>query len=336
MVKHIFTAITLTILLFANGGKTTPKIVKNHTILKGFNVNWSFLPPINSKMIDAIISLKPQILRYPGGTISKTWDWKSGTSSKGRRRTPHKLKDLSAVAKATGADVIFVLNIMTSNLINQIALLKKAKSMGIAIKYIEIGNEVYLSREKFKDNVKKFPTGKEYGKFANRWAKKIKKIFPRVKIGITMFSRTNSKKDRMKNWNNLVIKNIEDKNYDALIYHIYLKFPKNSKLNNNIVDNIVTKRVDDFKKAKIYDKTKEIWITEYGVLANTLEKTITSTKKLADFLESIADISMVHVLYTKIRRHAKSKWRYFSMLAKPKADALTKLGKVFKDRYNKQ
>ncbi|NOX14939.1 MAG: hypothetical protein GXP61_02745, partial [Epsilonproteobacteria bacterium] len=197
-------------------------------------------------------------------------------------------------------------------------------------------NEVYLSSKKFQDNIKKFPTGKEYGIFANKWASKIKKEFPHVKIGLTLFSRVNSRKYRMKSWNNLVVKNIKNKNYDALIYHIYLKFPKKSKLNSDTVNSIVQKRVYDFQKAMVNDKTKEIWITEYGVLANSLEKTIETTKKLADSLESIGNISMVHVLYTKVRKHTKSKWRYFSMLTKPKADTLTKLGKVFKNRYNKR
>ncbi len=306
----------------------------NQTSKTGYNINWSFLPDLNQAIIDAAASLKPDIIRYPGGTVSKTWNWETGTTSKQPNRPAHTLDDLFSLKEATGADVIFVLNTINKTLDNQLEMLTTAQEMGIPIKYIEMGNEHYLGKGdnaddagNHQDNVKAFPTGKEYAEFVNRWAPAIRDAFPDAKIGITLLGRSNTN-ERLKNWNQLIVENINDSSFDAYIYHLYVH-PRNIEVTQQNVDVIIEQRTDDLEAVMIDDNSKEIWITEYGVHADTLEDTVILTSALADYIESIATISLPQVLYTKSSR------TFFSILQPPDADSLTDLGLMFYQRKNK-
>ncbi|MCK4441924.1 MAG: hypothetical protein KAU90_07940, partial [Sulfurovaceae bacterium] len=272
--------------------------------LRGANINWSFLPEISQGLLDATNSLNPEIIRYPGGTISKTWNWKDGTTTKGNR-TPHILDDLLILQKATNTKVIFVLNIIHKTLENQLELLRTAQSMGITINYIEMGNELYLGSEvtsddsgKYQDNVDAFPSGTEYAQLINKWSPIIYNEFPNVKIGISMFSRV-SNDERKKRWNDLVTKEIKPKNFDAYVYHIYISTDNSIELNSSTIPDIIKERIDAYKSVKVNDDSKEVWITEYGVHTDTIEKTVTLTKALADYIETHVNLALAQVLYTK-------------------------------------
>jgi len=291
--------------------------------LTGVNINWSFLPKLDQGILDATASLHPKMIRYPGGTISKIWDWESGTSTKGNREA-HTLDDLLRLQKATNAKVIFVLNTIQKTLENQLNLLRSARDMGIKIEYIEMGNEHYLG--KFQYDLEAFPTGADYAKFVNRWAKAIRKEFPDAKIGISMFSRV-SRDERKSAWNESILKNISRENFDAYVYHIYISAQNVGELTAKRVENIIKERTDTYESVKIDDPSKEVWITEYGVRTDTIEKTLLLTNALADYIESHADIALPQVLYTK------SDKSFFSMLKAPNANSLSTLGEMFANRW---
>ena len=304
------------------------------TELIGFNINWSFLPDLNEDIVGATVSLNPDIIRYPGGSVSKTWDWETGTTSKSPNRPAHTLDDLFTLKDATSAEVVFVLNTITRDLDNQLELLRTAQGMGISINYIEMGNEHYLGKGNnsddagnHQDNVEAFPTGKEYAEFVNDWAPRIKAEFPNAKIGISMLGRTN-KNERLQTWNQLIVENIIPENFDAYVYHIYVRPDNDIELNDENIAEIIQERTDVLESVMIDDDSKKVWITEYGVHADTLESTVILTSALADYVESIADISMPQVLYTK------SDKTFFSLLASPDADYLTELGEMFSERQN--
>ena len=331
MRKSLIKIIILFNLLFSFSQAENTKV-----LLTGFNVNWSFLPQLNKQMIERTIDLKPKVIRYPGGTVSKTWDWEKGKTSKPGKRSVHTLDDLASIKKATKADVIFVLNTISSTLEKQLELLRTAKSIDIPIKYIEMGNEHYLGSGKnvddsgkHQDNVEAFPTGKEYAIFVNKWAKKIKKEFPSVKLGITMIGRS-TKGVRQRTWNDSIVDNIDNTLFDAYIYHIYIHDRKNKKLNKIVTEKMIQKRIDDFEKIMIDDSSKEIWITEYGVHTSTEKRTVLLTNELANYIDSIATISTPQVLYRKPYNGKEKK--FFSLLTNPDGAELTELGKMFAKR----
>lgn len=327
--KQLFILITLLALFGCTESKNNTQDEK----LTGMNINWSFLPPLTQDIVDATASLNPKMIRYPGGSVSKTWNWEDGTTSKSINRPPHTLDDLLIIKEATNAKVTFVLNTINKTLENQLELLRTARAMGIPIEYIEMGNEHYLGKGNnaddagnHQDNVDAFPTGKEYAEFVNNWSPAIRDEFPDAKIGISMLARTN-KNTRLQTWNDLIVSTIEAKNFDAYIYHIYVRSNSSLELNDENISEIIKERTDIFESVKIDDNSKKVWITEYGVHADTLDKTVTLTSALADYIEAEADIALPQVLYTK------SSSTFFSMLTAPDADALTALGEMFAERW---
>ncbi len=261
-------------------------ITKNEKIY-WYNINWSFLPKLDNTKIEIIKELKTDIIRYPGGTVSQYWDWEKWISTKNPNRTAHKLNDLAKLQKATNAKVIFVLNMITSDLDNQIKMLKQAQNLWIKIEYLEMWNEFYLSWEKHSDYVKKFPTAREYVNTLNSWTQKLKQTFPNVKIWVVMTWREINNK-HWKDWNKIVGNNA--KNFDAFVYHIYSTWDTLKDVEN---------RIARYKAVKFQDSSKQTWITEYGAHSSNKQDKIKLTEKLIEFVKKEAQISLIHFLYKK-------------------------------------
>ncbi len=281
-----------------------------------YNINWSFLPELDEQKIEVIKKLKTDIIRYPGWTVSQYWDWRKWISTKNPNNTPHKLTDLAKLQKATNAKVIFVLNMLTSNLDNQIEMLKKAENLWIKIEYVEMWNEFYLSWENHQDYIKKFPTAKEYVNTLNIWTQKLKQTFPNIKIWVVAISRPINNK-HWKDWNEIIKNNA--KNFDAYVYHIYSNWDTLES-----IQNIVAK----YREVKIQDNTKQIWITEYGAHSSNKDTKVLLTKKLIEFVKKEADISLIHFLYKKYDDIDS-----FALI-NPDFSGLTKLGEEFNKENN--
>src|SRR5207248_10180294 len=127
-------------------------------------VRWS-----NSSLLRALAELKPQTLRYPGGTVANYWDWRQGWFVRGAQVPPNwynlppapaPLEDFKQAIKASGATPVFVLNMLTSTLDAQLAMLRHARWLGLPVALVELGNEFYLNAP---DYAAAFPTGQDYG-----------------------------------------------------------------------------------------------------------------------------------------------------------------------------
>jgi len=321
--------------------------LKGNSTLTGFNINWRFLPKIDETLEFHVAELDPKIIRFPGGTIANSWDWEQGKSDSKKGGVIHSLDDLDELKDVTEAEVIFVLNILSSDLDKQLEMLEKAKDLGIAIKYVEIGNELYLGQGgankddsgKHSKNVEKFPSGKEYAEFANEWATAIKAKFPKVKIALSALARDNVRGDGTddalsagnhgKYWNYNLAKYADKSKFDAYVYHLYIHLDDEIDLDDEqSINEVVQQRVDTFERSRIEDDSKEIWVTEYGVHANTAQRTAEVTSKLADYVESHAKISMPQVLISP------STTAYFSLINNVQRTELTTLGEMFKERVN--
>lgn len=304
--------------------------VRQHMVLEGYNINWSFLPKLNPVLLQNAAALHPEIIRYPGGTVSKTWQWRSGRTTKRYRDTPHLLKDLHTMVTATGAQVTFVLNLIHATLEDQLAMLDAAQNMGIPIRYIEMGNEYYLGKGtniddsgEHGENVLAFPGGRDYALAVNRWVPKIRSRFPEAKIGISLLGRSVRHYPRQKEWNRSVITAIRPDAFDACIYHVYVhhKVWESDSLSRRI-----RTRVADLKRNMVDIPDKEIWITEYGVHTVSARQTALATRLLADQLEPLADILLPHILFNRSQK------QHFSLLIPPGGEMFTPLGKMFLQR----
>ncbi|SFQ51492.1 hypothetical protein [Parafilimonas terrae] len=279
--------------------------------LYGFNGNISKGPSwSNSNFRDSVVSLHLKVIRYPGGTISNFWDWRKGSlidsmqgfknkESNQKISSPNTLKDLQLLVKQSNCDVIFTLNMLTSTVEDQIEMLEKAKSLGIPIKWIELGNE-YNNKES--EGRKKFINAIEYGRTCVQWIKPIKSKFPNAQIAVVGGNKAYSPESRK--WNAMVMQNasltsnnatLKSISSTALIAHLY-------PLPINVIDNsginfqkLYTEFQSEFIKGGFNTVNTNIWITEYNILwsagkkkgidnSTTLKNTLKWSQTLATLL----------------------------------------------------
>lgn len=260
----------------ANNTTNTESVVKT-----GFNQNFSMMPNMTDDLYKNIQKLKPQILRYPGGTVTHSWDWQNGVILSRKSNSVHKIEEIKTLTDYTQAKFVFVLDILNRSLSDQVLMLKEIELLGVSIEYIELGNELYAQEEKYKEV---FPTGKHYADKVNEWIPVLKQNFPKAKIAALLLGRiVKESNQRMFQWNRLVVDNTINQ-IDAFTYHIYIN--ENSTFK---------KEKSDFLSVmnKAQTKQKEIWITEYG---NNQDKSKQSyfveLDSLANFVETCPNVTI--------------------------------------------
>jgi hypothetical protein len=260
---------------------------------------------------DLAASLAPGTLRFPGGTVANDWDWINGWFFPGSTpfgipknppngKTP--LERFKQTIDASGADPIFVLNMVTDTLDSQIAMLHHAQELGMPIRYIELGNEFFFSGDRIETL---FPTGAEYGREASRWIKTIHNEFPESRIAaIAAVVDDPSRPDRNSRWN--IDLQTSLRRADAISMHIYFDFglSDNDVLNYVSVANMLSRpfRNRDELRAKYLphlNANGSIWITEYGMrdrredIINTWAHGLYSAAQTLIFLEE-PRIELIH------------------------------------------
>lgn len=191
-------------------------------------------PPIvgpswtNATFAKAVAQFQPGTLRYPGGTVANYWDWKTGwflpntTRFQSFKPNIYRLQELQAAVTTTGAIPVYVLNMLTSDLPTQMDMLRSARTLGLPVQYIELGNEFNLD-----ENKQAFPTAQIYGKAATQWIQAIRAEFPDVRIAAVGEMPVHSSflnlgsNTRRANWNSDVLQTL--KGADALVMHPYVK-----------------------------------------------------------------------------------------------------------------
>ena len=180
-----------------------------HRDIYGVNGQTANTPAIdtNPDFLTKIGGLSLGNFRWPGGTIGNYFDWRTGktkaidakdpnggpTQGNMTQRNTYGLSQLKWVLNAAGATPIFMLNMLTDILPNQLEMLSTAKQMGMPIKYIELGNEFYLSYAQGGDNTTgklgdyanvpyHYPTAKSYADSCEYYIAEIKKRFPEAMV----------------------------------------------------------------------------------------------------------------------------------------------------------
>ena len=155
----------------------------------------------HSVLADAVKATGSALGRYPGGTPSDYWDWRTGWasdvgSSPVRAATP---SDWAAYTLRTGGgrsgDVaaassppssptrsILVVNQLTGNLSEALAALQAHAKAGTDVSLVEMGNEMYDSSRP--DVVKEYPNGTTYAAKMSVWASAIKKEHPAADVAL--------------------------------------------------------------------------------------------------------------------------------------------------------
>jgi hypothetical protein len=288
---------------------------KSNTVIKGFNQNFSMMPDMSETMYKNIQQLKPQMLRYPGGTVTHNWNWKEGIIESRKSKSTHYISEIKTLTDYTNAKFIFVLDILNKSLADQIEMLTAIEKLGVEINYIELGNELYAQDENYKSI---FPSGNDYAKRVNEWLPELRVKFPKAKIAALLLGReVKPSNARLYNWNREVVDNTL-RQIDAFTYHIYIN-------ENKTFDEEKSEFITVTEKAMT--QNKELWITEYG---SNQDKTnpdyYEELAKLADFVETYPNVSIA--LNHQIVGGTKSK-------LSPDGLAFNTEGKMFLKRVKK-
>lgn len=160
----------------------------------------------DGNFIGQLVQLGPGSLRWPGGTGADYFQWRTGKPSNSTLTYNFTLQDLYAQYKATNATPIFDLNVLTeanrTDPSDQIQMLQQAQSLGLPIKYVEIGNELYFDGPSG-DFANAFATGTDYGKTVGIYTSALHQAFPGVQVSADgVLHPTN---DRESNWNSLMM-----------------------------------------------------------------------------------------------------------------------------------
>ena len=97
----------------------------------------------------------------------------------------------------------------------QIAMLQAAQNMGVPIKYIELGNELYITSNA--DYVYYFPTPQAYVNKVNAWIPVLKQDFPGAKVAVIGYHQPANTQESA--WNQAIIGGVHGE--DAVVFHTY-------------------------------------------------------------------------------------------------------------------
>src|SRR3972149_6739400 len=242
----------------ANHPRTIPLI--------GFNTNaihdiatWTV-----PAFVDSTAYLNPSILRYPGGTLVSYWDWKTGWIKTGITVIPAyqniqpqilvRADEFKIGLDAANSEALMVMNILNSNITYELDGLKHGDSLGINIKYVEIGNEHNLNQDMI-------PPG-TYASASKIWCDSIKSVFPNSKICLVGGNPPGNP-----HWNDSIFAHSPD--FDALALHVYLGADNTDSVFNvaramQVPFRDLETRISQGGFNNIPDSI-EIWATEYNL-----------------------------------------------------------------------
>jgi hypothetical protein len=196
----------------------------------GFNApfrrnSWQARSP---RLHTAVAGLAPGAIRVFGGTTANYWDWRTGKlldlrgvppriRQVAREMSPIYLSDWAKLVKDANAIPVFDLNMVTSTLPDQLAMLSAAEGLGMPIRRIELGNELYYAAPRV---VRAFPTPASYGREASRWIEAIKARYPKAQIAAVGLGYPPPADDeRQLRWDRAVRRTLHGE--DALTFHAY-------------------------------------------------------------------------------------------------------------------
>lgn len=174
---------------------------------------------------NSISEFGPSSICFPSAKVANYWDWKNGKIVKNIKDMPLEIKNLSNstltlgefknLLQSTSTEPIFILNMLTSDLNNQLDMLRTANKIGIPIKNIQLGSEFYLDKPLY---LKKFPSIANYIKTANEWKTAIQNEFSTANVSFINAPSTflYSANARGPKWNSIINSNIAPSDYISL------------------------------------------------------------------------------------------------------------------------
>ena len=250
------------------------------------------------KFQQAVKNLNPSMLRIPGGAVGNYWDWQKGgliddTSNLAEglprfmrgslKYQASALPNYQEGLEATETAPLFVVNMLTDDLPSQMEMLRTARDLGMAIKYVELGNEFYFNIPNYRQG---FATPKDYADMAAEWTKEIKKEFPEAEIAVLGVVPPPDKPTRLQTWNSSLL-DAGLPEADAITLHIYedhgLDQTQITRQEYPFFDETEIpiilgqpfhhwQQLTEDKNYQLIPKNKKIWFTEYNLMEDIFGK----------------------------------------------------------------
>lgn len=244
--------------------RPTPRIGFN-TNAHHANANWTL-----GWFRDATASLNPAVLRYPGGTLSNYWDWQTGwfqnsptTPPANAQQTPRgtiRADEFQPGLAAAAAEPLLVVNVQNSTLSYELQGLAHAQSVGVPVRFVELGNEHNLS------GAQSIPPD-TYARLVRVWADSIRAAHPGVKICAVGGAPPGNP-----TWHTAIFG--QAPSIDALAFHVYLgagnadgAFNPTRALgvpfaaSGGVLDRYARSGFD----SPVVPSGTEVWVTEYNL-----------------------------------------------------------------------
>ena len=266
----------------------TKQSKKFNNLLLGLNSQFMGWAPAeynyaNSKVMNLVKTIKVPLLRFPGGTVSNYYDWKTdlpilpkdiklgkGFINKWKQHIANKRQfgfaNYAKMVKQFNIESLLVFNIREDSVKSHLDRLQHRIESGIGIAAIELGNENYL-----KPNYGGFTkNADEYSARCNKVYLELNKQDPNTTFGINITHETGGSK-----WNNTVMK---DNKTGNVFLHPYVAISREWKeqIDWTIMRSILFGYTRLGKMLKTYTDaypTTPVYLSEWGMLcAPTISK----------------------------------------------------------------
>jgi hypothetical protein len=255
------------------------------------------------KKIEELAAMKLGYGRFPGGSQSDFYDWRKGQLALAVKpnsswyvkfwmknipginaawRDGIYYEQYAKFCQSIGADAVWVPNLESSTLEEQVAWAKHLADKGVAPHHVEMGNEFYVAMLGDPDSMAHWPNEPATRKIIRQYAEALRPYLPKnAKIATQACHESfgapkdpnNPFQHRMEHWNDTI--EAEDW-FDAITIHLYAQIPNltdakdtsNAAEAKSVFDAVMAHHDDGLEKTL---KTlgarvpgKEIWITEWS------------------------------------------------------------------------
>lgn len=236
------------------------------------------LPWSTQSLVEGIQSLHISTVRIPGGEPAGYWQWQTGEVLPDETRTESVNKENSlerylATMMATETSPILVLNMITADLQDQLAMLQAVGQSGLPVRYIELGYDLYQGG--LESNYgKAFPTGSDYTAVAEEWVAAIRSQFPEVEIALVAASPSPDNNGRIDGWNEAVFALAESQNLAVALYPFPVRgLEPGQPFNEEQIPAVLRLPFDTWERYTVREQSPlatlpsgvPIWLTAYNI-----------------------------------------------------------------------
>lgn len=268
-------------------------------VFGGFNGRSSEGPQwTNSDFTNMVEWMSPSSIRYPGGTLANSWDWRQGGIMGKKIKNPYYISDLAKglplhtsivyvmnmvhATPATGYDytstdktILESKDVLDAKIDDALAALAEFEKYGRMPVAIELGNELYFNKEEHYGIYTANPS--RYITDAKVIAARIKRVYPDIKVILCSSKSGEKPTSNREVWNTTVYSALQSDSelqnlIDGVVQHHYIDVSIGSQA--PLADESEWENVIDAGRAyassvqhdylRIPDNMK-LWITEYGL-----------------------------------------------------------------------